>query len=68
MRWSLLPAAQPVPISQEDLAKLGPDFLEQEITERVDQQVDDATEYAEQAPDPTADELTKFVYKQEPRA
>jgi catalase len=35
VRWSLLPAAQPVPISQEDLAKRGPDFLEQEITERV---------------------------------
>jgi len=35
VRWSLLPAANPVPISQEDLAKRGPDFLEQEITERV---------------------------------
>jgi catalase len=35
VRWSLLPAAQPVPISQEDLAKRGPDYLEQEITERV---------------------------------
>ncbi len=35
MRWSLLPMAQPVPISEEDLAKRGPDFLEQEITERV---------------------------------
>jgi len=35
VRWSLLPAAQPVPISQEDLAKRGPDFLEQEIAERV---------------------------------
>ncbi len=35
VRWSLLPAAQPVPISQEDLAKRGPDFLEQEITQRV---------------------------------
>jgi len=35
VRWSLLPAAQPVPISQDDLAKRGPDFLEQEITERV---------------------------------
>jgi catalase len=35
VRWSLLPAAQPAPISQEDLAKRGPDFLEQEITERV---------------------------------
>jgi catalase len=35
VRWSLLPAAQPVPVSPEDLAKRGPDFLEQEITERV---------------------------------
>src|SRR6516164_3919763 len=35
VRWSLLPAAQPVSVSQEDLAKRGPDFLEQEITERV---------------------------------
>jgi catalase len=35
VRWSLLPAAQPAPISPEDLAKRGPDFLEQEITERV---------------------------------
>jgi len=35
VRWSLLPAARPVPISQDDLAKRGPDFLEQEITERV---------------------------------
>jgi catalase len=35
VRWSLLPAAQPVPISQDDLAKRGPDYLEQEITERV---------------------------------
>jgi catalase len=35
VRWSLFPAANPVPISQEDLAKRGPDFLEQEITERV---------------------------------
>jgi catalase len=35
VRWSLLPAVQPVPISQDDLAKRGPDFLEQEITERV---------------------------------
>lgn len=35
VRWSLLPAAQPVPVSPGDLAKRGPDFLEQEITERV---------------------------------
>jgi catalase len=35
VRWSLLPAAQPVPVSPDDLAKRGPDVLEQEITERV---------------------------------
>jgi catalase len=35
VRWSLLPAAQPVPIAPDDLAKRGPDFLEQEIAERV---------------------------------
>jgi catalase len=35
VRWSLLPAAQPVPISPEDLAKRGPDVLEQEIAVRV---------------------------------
>ena len=35
VRWSLLPAAQPVPISQDELAKRGPNFLEQEIAQRV---------------------------------
>jgi catalase len=35
VRWSLLPAAQPVPVSPEDLAKRAPDFLEQEIVERM---------------------------------
>ena len=35
VRWSLLPAAQPVAISPDDLAKRGPDFLEQEIAQRV---------------------------------
>jgi catalase len=35
VRWSLLPAAQPVPVAPSELAKRGPDFLEQEITERV---------------------------------
>ena len=33
VRWSLLPAAQPVPVSQAELEKRGPDFLEQEIRE-----------------------------------
>jgi catalase len=35
VRWSLLPAAQPVSVAPDELAKRGPDFLEQEITERV---------------------------------
>jgi catalase len=35
VRWSFVPAAQPVAVSPDDLAKRGPDFLEQEITERV---------------------------------
>jgi len=35
VRWSLLPTAQPVPVSHDELVKRGPDFLEQEIAERV---------------------------------
>jgi catalase len=35
VRWSLLPAAQPVAVSLDELAKRGPDFLEQEIAQRV---------------------------------
>ena len=35
VRWSLVPAAQPVPVSQVDLEKRGPDFLGPEIAERV---------------------------------
>jgi catalase len=35
VRWSILPAAQPVPVSPDDLAKRAPDFLEQDIAERV---------------------------------
>lgn len=35
VRWSLLPAARPVPVSPDDLAKRGPNFLEEEIAERV---------------------------------
>jgi catalase len=35
VRWSLLPAAQPVTVSPEELAKRGPDVLEQEIAQRV---------------------------------
>jgi catalase len=35
VRWSLIPAAPPVAVAPEELAKRGPDFLEQEITERI---------------------------------
>jgi catalase len=35
VRWSLLPVASPVAVPPEDLAKRPPDFLEQEIRERV---------------------------------
>src|SRR5215471_7935198 len=35
VRWSLLPAAQPVSVSPDDLAKRDPNFLEQEIAQRV---------------------------------
>ena len=35
VRWSLLPAAPPVSVSPDDLAKRGPDYLEQEIAKRV---------------------------------
>jgi catalase len=35
VRWSLLPAAQPIPVPPDELAKRGPDFLGQEITQRV---------------------------------
>ena len=35
VRWSLLPQAQVVQITQDDLAKLGPDHLAQEITDRT---------------------------------
>jgi 2-oxoisovalerate dehydrogenase E1 component alpha subunit len=41
------------------------DQREAEITERVTLQVDEATDYAEQAPDPTPADLTTFVYKEE---
>jgi 2-oxoisovalerate dehydrogenase E1 component alpha subunit len=41
------------------------DEREAAITERVTVQVDEATEYAEQAPDPTPDELMRFVFKEE---
>jgi catalase len=35
VRWSLLPAAQPVAVSPEDLAKRGSDFLDKDLLERI---------------------------------
>jgi len=35
VRWSLLPTARPTSVSQEDLARRGPDFLEKDLRERV---------------------------------
>src|SRR5882757_9035309 len=35
VRWSLRPQAQVVPMTADDLTKLGPDHLAQEITDRV---------------------------------
>ena len=35
VRWSLTPAAQPVPVAPEELAKRGANFLESEIVERI---------------------------------
>ena len=35
VRWSLVPAAQPVPVPPEELAKRGPNFLEEEIVQRI---------------------------------
>jgi catalase len=35
VRWSLLPTAPVVPIAPDDLAKQDPDFLQQEIAQRV---------------------------------
>ena len=35
VRWSFAPAAQPVPVPPEELAKRGPNFLETEIVDRI---------------------------------
>jgi catalase len=35
VRWSLVPMATPVPVPPDDLAKRAPDFLEQEIAQRI---------------------------------
>ncbi|MCK8784029.1 catalase family peroxidase [Roseomonas sp. NAR14] len=35
VRWSLIPAAAPVPVTAEQLGQRGPDFLRQDIVERL---------------------------------
>jgi len=35
VRWSFLPGATPVPVPPDELKKRGPDFLSQDITDRV---------------------------------
>jgi len=35
VRWSLVPSAQPVSVPPEELAKRGPNFLQEEITQRI---------------------------------
>ncbi|HEY1927274.1 MAG TPA: catalase family peroxidase [Caulobacteraceae bacterium] len=35
VRWSLVPTATPVPVPPDELAKRAPDFLEQEIAQRI---------------------------------
>lgn len=35
VRWAIVPDAQAVPVSQDELKKRGPNFLEEEITKRV---------------------------------
>jgi catalase len=35
VRWSLRPTATPIPVPPAELAKRAPDFLEQEITQRI---------------------------------
>lgn len=35
VRWGIVPEAQVVPVSQEDLKKLGPNFLDADIAKRV---------------------------------
>ncbi len=39
------------------------DEVERDVNERITREVDEATEYAEQAPDPSPDDLLKYVYK-----
>jgi 2-oxoisovalerate dehydrogenase E1 component alpha subunit len=57
----------PIPRYQRYLREVGvlTDPVEAAITERVTAQVDDATEYAEQAPDPSPDDLLPHVFARE---
>jgi 2-oxoisovalerate dehydrogenase E1 component alpha subunit len=57
----------PIPRYQRYLREVGvlTDQVESEITDRITAQVDDATEYAEQAPDPSPDDLWPHVFARE---
>ncbi len=57
VRWSFKPAATPVAVTPDDLAKQGPDALEHEITERIGKAPQTWTMVAQVAGpgDPTAD-------------
>jgi len=59
----------PIPRYQRYLREVGvlTDAVEAAITERVNAQVDEATEYAEQAADPSPDDLERHVFASEIR-
>jgi 2-oxoisovalerate dehydrogenase E1 component alpha subunit len=58
---------EPIPRFAQYLREAGvlDDELEREITDRVNQQVDEATDYAERAPDPSPEDLLKHVYAED---
>jgi 2-oxoisovalerate dehydrogenase E1 component alpha subunit len=58
---------EPIPRFAHYLREAGVlgDGLEREITDRVNQQVDEATDYAERAPDPSPEDLYAHVYAED---
>jgi len=60
---------EPIPRFAQYLrqARVLSEELDREISDRVNREVDDATDYAESAPDPSPDDLLKHVYAQESR-
>jgi 2-oxoisovalerate dehydrogenase E1 component subunit alpha len=58
---------EPIPRFAQYLRQAGVlnEELEREITERVNREVDDATDYAESAPEPSPDDLFKHVYAED---